>query len=81
MEELRREIDKWTKKIDEERRKIELADSSRADFLKNIDAYISDSSYFLKEGKLIESFEALIWSWAYMTIGKELGILRNKIKI
>ena len=77
MEELRREIDKWTGKIKEERKRIELADSSRADFLKNIDAYISDSSYFLKEGKLIESFESLIWSWAYITIGKELGILKS----
>ena len=75
--ELRREIDKWTKKIIDERKRIELVDTSKKDFLKNIDAYISDSRYFLEKGKLIESFEALIWSWAYMTIGKELGILRN----
>lgn len=77
MDELRREIDKWTEKIKEERKRIELADSSKKDFLKNIDAYISDSRYFLEQGKLIESFEALIWSWAYITIGKELGILRS----
>jgi len=72
-----KEIEKWTGKIKEERRRIELADDSRKDFLKNIDAYISDSAYFLKEGKLIESFEALIWSWAYMTIGKEIEILKT----
>lgn len=78
MEELRREISKWTEKITEERKNIVLADHNRKDFLKNIDAYISDSAYFLKEGKFIESFEALIWSWAYITIGKELGILKNK---
>ena len=77
MEDLRKEIDKWTEKIKEERRKIELADSTKKDFLKNIDAYISDSAYFLDNGKLIESFEALIWGWAYLTIGKEMGILRS----
>ncbi len=77
-ENLRKEIDKWTEKLMEERKKIELVDSSRKDFLENIDAYISDSAYFLKEGKLIESFEALIWSWAYVTIGKETGILKEK---
>ncbi|MBI2075954.1 MAG: DUF357 domain-containing protein [Candidatus Aenigmarchaeota archaeon] len=76
--ELRKEIDKWTVKIKEERKKIELVDPDKKDFLKNIDAYISDSAYFLKKAKLIESFEALIWAWAYVTIGKEVGILRNK---
>ena len=75
--ELRKEIDKWTGKIVEERKHIELADSGRKDFIKNVDAYISDSRYFLEKGKLIESFEALIWAWAYVTIGKELGILRK----
>ncbi len=75
---LRKEIDKWTVKIIEERKKIVLADNTKKDFLKNIDAYISDSAYFLKRGELIESFEALIWSWAYITIGKDLGILKGK---
>mgnify|MGYP001565623023 CR=1 FL=1 len=76
-EELRQEIDKWTAKIMDERKNIVLADSDKKDFLKNIDAYISDSAYFLKEGKLIESFEALIWAWAYVTIGKDMGILKR----
>jgi len=78
MEQLKKEIDKWTRKIIDERKRIVPADNGRKDFLKNIDAYISDSDYFLKEGKVIESFEALIWSWAYITIGKELGILTSK---
>lgn len=80
MEELRCEIEKWTEKIKDERKSIELADATKKGFLKNIDAYISDSHYFLQEGKLIQSFESLIWSWAYITIGKELGILRNASK-
>lgn len=77
-EELMAEIRKWTDKIAEERKNIVLADNDRKDFLKNIDAYISDSAYFLEQGKLIESFEALIWSWAYVTIGKDMGILKEK---
>ncbi len=75
---LRKEIEKWTAKIIDERKRIVLADDNRKDFIENVDAYISDSAYFLKEGKLIESFEALIWSWAYITIGKDMGILKEK---
>lgn len=74
-EELTNETMKWLKKIMEERKRVSLADTDRQEFLKNMDAYISDSQHFLKQGNLIEAFEAVIWAWAIMSIGKDIGIL------
>lgn len=44
-------------------------------FAENIAAYLSDSRHFLDNGDLIRAFEAVIWAWAWMEIGKEIGIL------
>jgi hypothetical protein len=87
MEELRKETEKWLQKIKEERKKIVLADNSKGDFIKNIDSYISDSEHFLKNSMmhsnashnsdLIRAFEAVIWAFAWLEIGKELEIIKN----
>jgi uncharacterized protein len=73
-----KETKKWLEKIKKERENIALKDSMHTDFLENIDAYISDSEFFLENGDLIEAFEAVIWSWAYLEIGKDMKILENK---
>jgi hypothetical protein len=44
-------------------------------FAKNIAAYISDSHHFLDTGDLIRAFEAVIWAWAWMEIGQEMGLM------
>ena len=44
-------------------------------FAENISAYMSDSRHFLDNGDLIRAFEAVIWAWAWMEIGKEIGLL------
>jgi uncharacterized protein len=44
-------------------------------FAENIAAYLSDSRHFLDNGDLIRAFEAVIWAWAWMEIGKEIGVL------
>lgn len=77
-EQLIEETKKWLEKIKAERENIALADSGRADFLENIDAYISDSEFFLEHEEHIEAFEAVIWAWSYLTIGKDLGFLAEK---
>ncbi|MBI4170761.1 MAG: DUF357 domain-containing protein [Candidatus Aenigmarchaeota archaeon] len=78
-EELEEETQKWLEKIKKERENIILSDSSREDFLENIDAYISDSEFFLEHEELIEAFEAVIWGWAMLELGQELGILEKNI--
>ena len=46
--------------------------------LENISSYLSDSHHFLKQNDLIRAFEAVIWAWAWMEIGLQKGILRQK---
>lgn len=76
-EQLISETKRWLEKIREERERIRLNDPGKKIYLENMDAYISDSRHFLEQGELIEAFEAVIWAWAYMTIGKEEGILER----
>ncbi len=73
-EDLRTETLKWQEKADELFARI----SGDEDFLKNISAYIHDSSYFLERGDLIRAFEAVIWAWAWMEIGLDRGLLHQK---
>ena len=76
-EELKQETEKWLKRIKAERKKIALVDDSKEGFIKNIDSYISDSEHFLEKNDLIRAFEAVIWAWAHLEMGKELGIIRE----
>jgi hypothetical protein len=75
---LEEETKKWLERIETKRKKITLKDEGGQDFLKNIDAYISDSKHFLQKDDLIRAFEAVIWAWAYMEIGEGLGIVSEK---
>ena len=71
-EDLRRETEKWLAKIEEERKKIVSGDDY---IIKNIDAYISDSKHFMEKGDLIRAFEAVVWSWAYIEIGRQKKLI------
>ena len=72
---LEKEIATWKERLAEKRKTIILLDKTKEDFIKNIDSYISDSNYFYNRKDLIRSFEALIWSWAWIEIGEKLEIL------
>ena len=77
---LKQETEKWLKKIRTERKKIKLAESSKENMLKNMDAYISDSGHFLEKSDLIRSFEAVIWAWSILELGLELEIFKKSEK-
>lgn len=77
-ESLRMEIDKWTGKIGEELENIEAYGSRGREFLKNIKAYVSDSKHFLEKRDLVRSFEAIIWAWAWLEIGKRQEYLAQE---
>ena len=47
-------------------------------FLDNVSAYIRDSHYFLEKKDLIRAFEAVIWAWAWMEIGLEKEMLKQR---
>ena len=76
-DDLSRETEKWLQKIKKEQKKIILIDNSKENFIKNIDAYISDSEHFLAKNDLIRAFEAVIWAFAWLEVGKDLGIIKE----
>ncbi|MCX6816168.1 MAG: DUF357 domain-containing protein [Candidatus Aenigmarchaeota archaeon] len=78
MEELKQETEKWLDKIKEKRKSIALMDNSKKDMIKNIDAYISDTSHFLEKKDYIRAFEAVVWAWSWIEILEELEIIKSE---
>ena len=74
MENLKDEIEKWTHRAKEKRKRIKIS-KEHEKLMVNIDAYISDSEHFLRKKDLIRSFESIIWAWAWIEILQELGII------
>lgn len=70
---LKEETEKWLAKAKEKRKQIK----SDSPYLKNIDAYISDTEHFLSKGDLVHAFEAIVWAWAWMEILEELKIIKT----
>jgi len=71
-EELRGETLKWLERIED---KIIALDGDRG-FIENVKAYVSDSKYFLQKNDLVRAFECVVWAWAWLEIGLEIGKLR-----
>jgi len=78
---LRKETNKWLHRIEKEIKNIKPPDEKGREFLENILAYIKDSRYFLGKGDLVRSFEAVIWAWSYLSISRELKLLKTHKKI
>lgn len=78
-EKLQEETVKWADKIRALRKTVAPV-KGKEYFLKNIDAYISDSGYFMDKNDMIRSFEAIIWAWAWLEIGLSEGLIRKNQK-
>ncbi len=74
--ELLKETLKWLERAEKALSKIKATSDPR--FVENIEAYIKDSKYFLEVSDLIRAFECVIWAWAWMEIGEEIGILSRE---
>jgi len=72
---LRAETEKWLHKAEEAMETVSARGEEGGRFRANIEAYISDSRYFLENGDLIRAFEAVIWAWAWIEIGQDVKIL------
>ena len=66
---------KWLDRIKGRVGKVKANGKKGEEFLRNIHAYISDSEYFLKKGDLVRAFECVVWAWAWLEIGLDIGIL------
>ncbi len=71
--ELRAETLKWLNRIEVEIKRVD----GDSEFLENIKAYISDSKYFLEKNDLIRAFECIVWAWAWLEIGLQIGKIRK----
>ncbi len=75
--ELKEEIEKWSEKLDKKLSKVKATDEEGKELIENALAYRKDSKHFHKEGKLIQSYESLIWAWAFIEIGEKLEHLKS----
>jgi hypothetical protein len=71
---LRAEIEKWSKRLDSSLAGVKSLSGQGEKMLENINAYREDSKHFLNRD-LIKSYECLIWAWAILEVGRELGHL------
>jgi hypothetical protein len=74
-DELEGEIKKWTAKLDSALKGVRATDEQGEKLLANIKAYRKDSGHFFVKGDMVKSFECLVWAWALLEIGKDLGHL------
>ena len=74
---LRKEIRKWSKKLDSALQAVDPLTDRGLKLLENIRAYREDSKHFMEKRDWIKSFECLVWAWAVLEIGKELGHLKS----
>ena len=77
-EQLKKEIKKWMEKLQKSVDNTKALNQKGIEFLTNIRAYQSDSLHFYSKKDYVRSFEALIWAWAYVEIGKDVGILAGR---
>jgi len=70
-----KEIEKWSKKLDDSLLDVHALDDRGTKMLENVRAYRRDSNHFFERGDFVKSFECLIWAWAIIELGKELGHL------
>ncbi len=74
---LEQEIEKWNEKLDGKLPDVEPVEEDGEELLENALAYREDSKHFYEEEKLIESFESLVWAWAFIEIGERLDLLKS----
>ncbi|HIP25645.1 MAG TPA: DUF357 domain-containing protein [Archaeoglobus profundus] len=76
--ELKNETIKWLSRIREKIKNVEAVNEKGEEFLRNINAYISDTEYFLNKNDLIRAFECIVWAWAWLEIGLNIEILKQR---
>ena len=76
-EELIAETKKWLERIKERIKGVVACNEKGEEFLRNIKAYVSDTEYFFEKGDLVRAFECVVWAWAWLEIGLNLGLLKE----
>ena len=72
------ETAKWLKKADAEFKNTNPKGKKGTEFAKNIAAYLNDTKYFSEKKDYVRAFEAVIWAWAWIEIGRDVGVLEKQ---
>ncbi len=73
--ELLEQTDIWYLKAAAVLKKTKAVGVKGEEFLVNINAYMSDTNHFKEKEDFVRAFEAVVWAWAWLEIGKEAGFL------
>jgi len=74
-EELKAETAKWFEKARKAANRADAKNKKGEEMLANIQAYLNDSIHFSSNGKAVQAFEAVVWAWALLEMGREFGVL------
>jgi hypothetical protein len=83
-ENLKKETEKWLSRLQKERPLVKVAVKDKAleknakDALRNMDAYIKDTSHFLEKQDFVRAFEAVIWAWGILETLEQAGLVRRE---
>ena len=77
---LHEETHKWLGRLQAELPDVTIkkGDKKAAAILKNLKAYISDTSYFLKKKDYLRAFEACVYAWGILETGRMAGVFLNR---
>ena len=73
--ELIEQTDIWFGKADALLKKTKALNKKGEEYLVNINAYMSDTGHFKENKDYVRAFEAVVWAWAWLEIGKDAGFL------
>ncbi len=72
-DELTAETTKWRDRLDDRLNAVKPVDADGADLLENARAYRKDADHFEDEADPVRAFDAIVWGWAFVEIGEDLG--------
>jgi hypothetical protein len=79
-EALKKETEKWLARLEKERPLVRIVSQDKTlqkkakEALRNMDAYIKDTSHFLEKGDYIRAFEAVVWAWGILETLEHAGL-------
>ena len=71
----RQEIEKWLSKLRMELKEVKARNKKGEELLMNIQAYVHDTMYFLKEGNYVKAWEAVSFAWGLFEASVDIGVL------
>ena len=77
---LKKETEKWLSKLEKDRSSLRILKESKElkAVLKNLDAYISDTTHFLEKRDFVRAFEAVIYGWGILETCEHLGLVERE---